>query len=41
MMPWGQKREIVLRGYGVQREYYKNEVKTKEAHKLSPEDGQQ
>ena len=41
IMPWGEKGEIVLRGYGIQREYYENEAKTKEAHKHSPEDGQE
>jgi long-chain acyl-CoA synthetase len=38
VLPWGVKGEIVLRGPGIQKGYYKDEIKTNEAHKLSPED---
>lgn len=38
-VPRGQRGEILLRGNGVQPLYYGNEVKTAEAHQVSPEDG--
>lgn len=36
---WGRRGEIVLRGPQIQKGYYKDEIKTREAHKPSPEDG--
>lgn len=39
IVPFGSRGEIVLRGYGIQKEYYGNEKKTREAHQISPEDG--
>lgn len=39
IMPWGERGEIVLRGYGIQRGYYGDDKKTRDAHKISPEDG--
>ena len=38
-LPRGQTGEIVLRGNGLQNCYYGNELKTSEAHRISPEDG--
>lgn len=38
-MPRGERGEIVLRGNGIQNCYYGNDVKTSEAHRISPEDG--
>ena len=38
-MPRGERGEIVLRGNGLQNCYYGNELKTSEAHRISPEDG--
>ncbi|OBT70776.1 hypothetical protein VF21_10141 [Pseudogymnoascus sp. 05NY08] len=39
IMQRGEKGEILLRGAGVQKCYYGDEDKTKEAHKISSEDG--
>lgn len=38
VLPWGETGEIVLRGPGIQKGYYKDDIKTKEAHKVSRED---
>lgn len=39
VLPWGEKGEIVLRGPQIQKGYYRDEIKTLEAHRTSPEDG--
>ncbi|KAF4813228.1 Acyl-CoA ligase sidI [Colletotrichum siamense] len=38
-VPWGERGEILLRGYGVQTSYYGNDAMTGKAHKISDEDG--